>query len=490
AFVTQDYFEKDYELRMRLTSKEGISHTKSLNFSLVEYIPTFDILGEAGFQLKSIIQTYDDGYMTLSSDATNGTKVVKYDKEGLELWTKKIPATVGVGESVCEDIDYDKGFAIAGWRQNGTHKDTWVRKINHTDGGLIWNKHFGYDNVDDAATVIKRSIDDGFIVGGWTYNRWGTDSIIVIHDDPYRVVRTTLETGYDIRLLKIYSNGNEVWGYENNYSNSDWYDISMHYCMPSGEVWIRKMGDQVITDLIADENGNYLVTGWNNSRLYPGGTDKKDMYYAEVDMFGGFESTMTWSRMSLYDHLNPAGRTNVSDWRVTCGTYPANPLGSYSEDEIGYGIVKSQGGYGGDVVLAGEAYQRDDLPVKAKLKDGWVVDFGINEDEDGALWEYTFGEAENDDIVYGIDKTRDGCYIVTGYTNTTGSDKDTWLFKLDSQLLLLLSRNYGRTGDDDTGVKALQTSDGGYVVGGNTGTGASIRSRVIKVNKAGDLNKK
>lgn len=464
------------------------------SFTLIEYIPTFiSPLGEPGYALKSIIQTYDNGYVTVSSDSVRGTKVVKYNQEGLELWNRKFTAAVGVGMSICEDLEYDKGYVIAGWRLAADGlKDTWVRKISLTDGSLIWNEHYGYENVDDGATVIRKSIDDGYLIGGYTKNIFGTGTFSLSCPGDTRTY--TYETGYDVRLLKIYSNGNEVWGNNIHYtSHSMWWDITGH-AYPSeaehAEHYIKKMGDQYVTDLVIKDDGNFYITGWYNSRLYdsdPNGL-KKDIFYAEVNEFGGFISTLTWSTMSAYDIENVSSYYSFIKWgHPTFGTgfsvIPANHLGDYSEDEIGYGLVESNGSYGGDVILAGETYQLDDGPVKSKLNDAWVFEFRINGDEDGALWEYTFGDPEKAERAYGIDRTKDGGYIITGHT--TGTDQNTWLFKLNSELILQWSKNFGVTGND-YGVKVLQTTDGGMVIGGNVVTASGTCSKVIKLNKKGE----
>ena len=242
------------------------------------------------------------------------------------------------------------------------------------------------------------------------------------------------------------------------------------------------MGDQYITDIVAKEDGNYYITGWNNFRLYGGGT-KKDMFYAETDCFGGFVNTLTWSRMGAGDTGNMGSEDDPYSAILNISVIKDNPLGDLAEDEAGWGIVESQGGFGGSVVMAGETYQTDS---KARLKDGWIVEFSVNADEDGALWEYSFGNTGKNDQAYGIGKTKDGGYIVTGYT--TGADQNTWVYKLDSKLALLWSKDLGVTGAD-TGVKVLQTSDGGFIVGANVGTGASARAKLMKVNKTGDLAK-
>ena len=137
--------------------------------------------------------------------------------------------------------------------------------------------------------------------------------------------------------------------------------------------------------------------------------------------------------------------------------------------------------------MVGETYEEDDTPVKSKFEDGWVVEFLFNGDDDGAMWEYSFGGAEIEDKAYGIDQTKDDGYIVTGYT--TGTDKQTWTYKLNKELLVVWDQKFDTAGDD-WGVKALQCRDGGYITGGNVGTGTAVRARLIKRNKLGEENLK
>ncbi|MDD3043899.1 MAG: hypothetical protein PHF33_00365 [Candidatus Delongbacteria bacterium] len=472
SLETTNFGAGSYDFTIILTTKYGTIQTKSLGFTLKEYIPTFTTaLGTAGYELKSLIETYDGGYLAVSS-GTAGTKVIKYEKEGAVQWSTDIPAATGIANSVCEDTEYDKGYVLAGWRNNGADQDTWIRKINQTDGSLIWNKTYGYPGVDDGATVIKKSVDDGYIIGGYTYNIWGTGLI-----DDMLFPGVTWETGYDVRMLKVYSNGNEIWGYNVGYVGQKmWQDISLH--KENDFLWVKKMGDQMITDLIVKDDGNYLISGWNNWRLY-NGVSQNDMFYAELNNFGEYVSTMTWSRMGSGDFGNMAGEDDPYGTVLNISLIGANHIGDLAEEEISYGFVLSQGGLGGEVVMAGETNQTDS---KARLNDAWVVEFTISGDEDGALWEYTFGETGKNDKAYGIDRTKDGGYIVTGYS--TGTDKNTWLFKLDSQMGTIWSKNLGVAGDD-VGVKVLQAKDGGFIIGANVGTGASAQSKLMKVDKTG-----
>ena len=60
---------------------------------------------------------------------------------------------------------------------------------------------------------------------------------------------------------------------------------------------------------------------------------------------------------------------------------------------------------------------------------------------------------------------------------------------INTELLVVWDKKYDVAGDD-WGVKALQCRDGGYITGGNVGTGAGVRARLIKRNKLGEANLK
>lgn len=73
-----------------------------------------------------------------------------------------------------------------------------------------------------------------------------------------------------------------------------------------------------------------------------------------------------------------------------------------------------------------------------------------------------------DDRSYSMMQTKDGGYILTGYTKSFGAGgQDIYLTKTDALGKVIWSKTYGTT-DDETGWKVKQTSDSGYVVVGAT----------------------
>ena len=92
----------------------------------------------------------------------------------------------------------------------------------------------------------------------------------------------------------------------------------------------------------------------------------------------------------------------------------------------------------------------------------------IKTDENGQeLWSQTFGGTEND-YGYSVEQTSDGGYIIVGETYSYGNGgRDVYLVKTDENGQELWSHTFGGT-SDDYGKSVQQTNDGGYIVCGTT----------------------
>jgi len=98
------------------------------------------------------------------------------------------------------------------------------------------------------------------------------------------------------------------------------------------------------------------------------------------------------------------------------------------------------------------------------------------------------GGASNNDYAEAVEQTSDGGYIVAGYTTSFGAGiQDVYLIKTDSLGDTLWTRTYGG-GSSDLARAVQQTTDGGYIVVGETisfGAG-SYDVYLIKTNSNGD----
>jgi hypothetical protein len=96
--------------------------------------------------------------------------------------------------------------------------------------------------------------------------------------------------------------------------------------------------------------------------------------------------------------------------------------------------------------------------------DGWLV----RTDAHGAvLWQKTYGGTAGDLFSFVI-QTDDGGYVGAGETASFGScERDIWVLKLDPQGAVEWQKVYGGAGDE-LAVSVQQTTDGGFIVAGET----------------------
>jgi len=103
------------------------------------------------------------------------------------------------------------------------------------------------------------------------------------------------------------------------------------------------------------------------------------------------------------------------------------------------------------------------------------------------LWTKTFGGAEFDTGT-SVQQTSDGGYIIAGYTGSFGAgSNDVWLVKTNASGDTLWTKTFGGS-ESETGQSVLQTYDGGYIISGNTDSyGAGLDDVwLIKTDAAGD----
>jgi hypothetical protein len=113
----------------------------------------------------------------------------------------------------------------------------------------------------------------------------------------------------------------------------------------------------------------------------------------------------------------------------------------------------------GDYVICGYA-------ASAKIGNRYVYLFKIN--VNGATqWSQTYGSANG--LGASVQQTTDGGYIIVGGTGSGASDYDVYLIKTDGNGIEQWSQTYGGT-EYDTGYSVQQTTDGGYIITGYTET--------------------
>jgi len=112
--------------------------------------------------------------------------------------------------------------------------------------------------------------------------------------------------------------------------------------------------------------------------------------------------------------------------------------------------------------------------------DYWIVKL----DKQGEIeWQKTYG-GQYTDVLRSMEQTTDNGYILAGYSNSpisgdkTENNKgigDFWIIKINDAGEIQWQNTYGAEGDDQPYV-IHQTSDGGYVVGGNSNSRNALTS--------------
>jgi len=113
--------------------------------------------------------------------------------------------------------------------------------------------------------------------------------------------------------------------------------------------------------------------------------------------------------------------------------------------------------------------------------DVWLIKTNASGD---SLWTKTYGGASFDEG-YSVQQTSDGGYIIAGRTASFGAGvEDVYLIKTNASGDTLWTRTYGNP-YSDLGYSVQQTSDGGYIIAGQSGP-SSYWVYLIKTNASGD----
>ena len=129
-------------------------------------------------------------------------------------------------------------------------------------------------------------------------------------------------------------------------------------------------------------------------------------------------------------------------------------------------------------------------------EDGWLVKLDSNGEQE---WAKTFGGPASD-IIYDVQKTFDGGYVLAGATHsaegTTSSRSDYWLVKTNSEGEIEWERTFGSieqpgqsTTEDtsDIAQSVRQTRDGGFVLAGSSDGSTGTRVWLLRTGPKGRL---
>jgi uncharacterized delta-60 repeat protein len=183
-----------------------------------------------------------------------------------------------------------------------------------------------------------------------------------------------------------------------------------------------------------------------------------------------------------YVFTPPSGSITVSnanitgqDFTATLATW-AKAYGGVNHDVAHCIQQASDGGF----IVAGETSS-----FGVVNPDVWVLKLDVN----GSIqWQKIYGGI-GFDIGRSIQQTADGGYIVAGETSSFGTDTDVWILKLNADGTIRWQNRYGGNGVN-VAYSVQQTSEGGYIVAGETtpAGAAAADAFVLKLKSDGSTD--
>ena len=387
--------------------------------------------GSAGEVSSSIQQTLDGGYIVAGRTASNDSDVVgnhgnfdywitRLNASGELCWQKCLGgSSFDVGYSVWQTTDGK--YIVAGLAASsdgdvtGNHGlfDYWIIRLD-TEGNILWKKCLGGSGTDEA-NAIQQTSDGGYIVAGSTDSHDGDVTGLHGYSDDYWVVK--LDSTGVIQWQKCLGGSNQDAG----------------------------------KDISQTVDGGYIVAGFSQSNdgdVSGNHGGDSDCWIVKLDAAGTIE------------------------WQKCFG-------GSWVE--YAYSIRQtSDKGY----IIAGFTSSNDgDVSGLHWLGGAWIpYDYWIVKiDSSGTIqWQRCLGGFGTDDATC-VRQTSDGGFIVSGFTESDDGDVtgyhpggpncsfcwDYWIVKLNSTGQIEWQKCLGGN-DWDQAYSISETSDGGYIVAGQT----------------------
>jgi PKD repeat protein len=487
-------------------------------------------------EITAIKQTNDGGYIIGGSSisSTSGDKtqinngnfdywVLKLSASGNIVWQSTIGGN-GVDFLTSIEQTIDGGYLLGGYSNsdmtgdkttiNKGGYDYWVIKLSLI-GTIEWQKTIGSNN-NDNLSVANQIADGSYILGGSSAsNLLGDKTEENIGQSDYWIIKLSAVTSSNIAAKftapamqclntpVIFTNisiGATSYQWQVNGIPVS-IDTHLNYTFntPGLQTITLIASDGICTNLFNQninitnppninfthsENGlttTLTAPAWVNGytwHLDDGTTNTTAAIEHTYSIAGTYNVCITTQSTCSDDTLCqnitvsnltncPLPATNI-EWQNTIGGSLSDYLQSMQQT--------ADGGY----ILGGNSYSNissDKTEVNLGSGDYWIVKTSA----EGVIeWQNTIGGSGNDDLRY-IQQTSDGGYIVGGYSNSTISgDKteinqgngDYWIVKLSATGTIEWQNTIGSYSTDVSEV-IIQTTDGGYIVGGYSLSGAS-----------------
>ena len=289
--------------------------------------------------------------------------------------------------------------------------DYWIVKLDDS-GNIVWQNTIGGSGTD-VIQSIQETNDGNLICAGYSNSNISGDKT------------ENAIGGYDYWILKLDALGNILW---QNTIGGDGNDVAYTIEQTTDGGYI--CGGQSISDISGDKTEN--------------SNGDNDYWIIKLDENGQIE----WQNTIGGDNDDRLFATHQTDdgGYICAGNSMSNASGDKAENAIGF-------------------------------MDYWVVKL----DASGNIqWENTIG-GDDDERLYSIQQTTDGGYICGGgspsnisgdKTENSNGQMDYWVVKLNASGAIEWQNTIGGS-DWDNLIYAQQTSDGGYICGGESSSNIS-----------------
>jgi hypothetical protein len=400
----------------------GIEWQNTIQGGNSDYLYSTKLTADSGYILGG------HSYSGISGDKTEFCLghgdywLVKTNADGLIQWQNTIMG--GGSDVLLSVIQTDDGGYILGGYSNSYYSgdktenclgrdDFWLVKTDSL-GNILWQNTIGGGDYDRTFSV-QQTLDGGYIVGGASSSN--------ISGDKTENNLDTLCTSFcsmDYWIVKTDDSGNIQW--QNTIGGS-------------GDDWLFSLGQTA--------DGGYILGGLSESAISGDKTENSlgytDYWIVKTDDVGNIQ------------------------WQ--------NTIGGSGEDILKTISQSNDGGY----ILGG--YSNSNISVdKTENCIGYMDYWIVKTDNLGNIqWQNTIG-GMSEEYFEDIYQTSDGGYILGGFSNSNISgDKtenckggyDYWIVKIDSVGNIKWQKTIGGN-DWDRFHSIQQTSDGGYIIGGNS----------------------
>jgi len=378
-----------------------------------------------------------DGYIIAGRTSSFGAG-------GYDFWLSKMDTYGNVGAYCTVITDTNISDSFTNITPSGTSVSANVSSlvlvstgINGVNSGCISSiqcpsapafvKTFGGSNVDIAYSVLQTS-DEGYVILGYSesYGAGGSDLWI------FRLNKSGVPLWHKVR-----GGGDQDYGYSIQETSEGGFFVTGYtqsFGAGGADIWVLKL----------DQNG---FEQWQ--RTY-GGSNSEGAYSGQQTSDGGYiivGSTYSYGAGNSDIIVIKLSSTASIEWQKTYGG---------SGNDYGYSIQQTtDGGY----IVAGVTYT-----YGAGAGDFWILKLNSS---GNVQWQRTYGGSSTD-VAKSVQQTTDGGYIVAGYTSSYGAGGfDYWVIKLLSDGSVKWQKTYGGV-SADYADSILQTLEGGYIITGRT----------------------